>query len=78
MNLLNGLAVSDTGLIREEAEVISLKSQVHKCVDILIGENLSICQLANMDIFYWSVHSFGWRGEIGIKEVSEGIDILAS
>ena len=47
-------------------------------VDILIGENLSICQLANMDLFYWSVHSFGWRGEIGIKEVSEGIDILAS
>jgi len=28
MNLLNGLAVSDTGLIREEAEVLSLKSQV--------------------------------------------------
>ena len=28
MNLLNGLAVSDIGLIREEAEVLSLKSQV--------------------------------------------------
>jgi len=28
MNLLNGLAVSDIGLIREEAEVVSLKSQV--------------------------------------------------
>merc|ERR1740123_2730513 len=27
MNLLNGLAVSDIGLIREEAEVLSLKSQ---------------------------------------------------
>merc|ERR1719447_2695394 len=28
MNLLNGLAVSDIGLIREEAEVLALKSQV--------------------------------------------------
>ena len=28
MNLLNGLAVSDIGLIRDEAEVLSLKSQV--------------------------------------------------
>jgi len=28
MNLLNGLAVSDIGLIREEAEALSLKSQV--------------------------------------------------
>ena len=30
MNLLNGLAVSDIGLIREEAEVLSLKSQVNQ------------------------------------------------
>ena len=28
MNLLNGLVFSDIGLIREEAEVVSLKSQV--------------------------------------------------
>jgi hypothetical protein len=28
MNLLNGLAVSDTGVIRQEAEIHSYKSQV--------------------------------------------------
>ena len=30
MNLLNGLAVSDITIIRDEAEVLSLKSQVTK------------------------------------------------
>ena len=33
MNLLNGLAVSDTGLIREKAEIYSYRCQVHENLD---------------------------------------------
>ena len=38
-------------------------------VDILTGENLSSIQVANMDIFYWSVRSFSRRGGNGIGNV---------
>ena len=41
MNLLNGLAVSDTGIIREKAEVVTYISQVEKmsCTEsVLLGD----------------------------------------
>jgi transient receptor potential cation channel subfamily A protein 1 len=35
MNLLNGLAVSDTGVIRAEAEIHAYKTQVSRCYCLL-------------------------------------------
>ena len=54
MNLLNGLAVSDTGLIREQAEIVSHMARVDTISyteSILLGDPLDF--LGNWPPFKW-------------------------
>ena len=57
MNLLNGLAVSDTGVIRQEAEIHAYKSQVgivSYMESMMLGDPFNF--LANWPKFIWLKH----------------------
>ena len=54
MNLLNGLAVSDTGMIREKAEVVSAVSRVETISyieSLLLGDPFDF--LSNWPVISW-------------------------
>ena len=54
MNLLNGLAVSDTGMIREKAEVVSAISRVETISyieSLLLGDPFDF--LSNWPLISW-------------------------
>ena len=57
MNLLNGLAVSDTGVIRQEAEIHAYKSQVgivSYMESMMLGDPFNF--LSNWPKFIWLKH----------------------
>ena len=41
-------------------------------VDTMTGVNLSLIQVANMDLLYWSVRSFSRKGGDGVKGLDGG------
>ena len=59
MNLLNGLAVSDTGMIREKAEVVSAVSRVETISyieSLLLGDPFDF--LSNWPVISWLRYYF--------------------
>ena len=47
-------------------------------MDILIGENLSSIELANMDLNYWSFCLSSRKGGVGVMDLELSIIILAN
>ena len=73
MNLLNGLAVSDTGMIREKAEVVSAISRVETISyieSLLLGDPFDF--LSNWPLISWircarfTTYNYDTKFKVGI------------